>query len=373
VQQRFYQEKQTVLFAFRKSQYHFFQNMLKVCDKQNVSIVSSKRVWLLSFDRVSQHTLKAIKEASLFAVEEFYAKTGWHRMPRSVLMGIFGLLGYWNAMRYNAVLSKGYAKMLIWNGGKFRQQIAIAIAKLKGIKVYYFENGLLPHTLVFDQKGINFDNSVPRDRHFYEAYQSDVPLPKALVPRIGKKRAIFEGDEEKLPETYIFVPFQVDYDTQIITQSPWIQNMRMLYDLVEKIASQSNYHFVIKEHPSSGVEYPDLHERASRIPNIHFANAHSTQNLIEQSQAVITLNSTVGIESLLFHKKVIVLGNAFYAIDGITQRVTSEDELLWVLNGLDNLDIDTDLVDRFLRYLYNEYLVHKDGTEYQEICQRMEA
>jgi len=128
--------------------------------------------------------------------------------------------------------------MLIWNGGKFRQQIAIAIAKQKGIKVYYFENGLLPNTLVFDQKGINFENSVPRDRYFYEAYQSYVPLPKALVPRIGKKRAIFEGDEEELPETYIFVPFQVDYDTQIITQSPWIKNMRMLYELIEKIASR---------------------------------------------------------------------------------------------------------------------------------------
>jgi len=347
--------------------------MLKVCDKQRVSIVSSRRAWLLSFDRVSQNTLKAIKEASVFAVEEFYAKTGWHRVPRSILMGIFGLLGYWNAKRYAIVLDQGYTKMLIWNGGKFRQQIAIAIAKQKGIKVYYFENGLLPHTLVFDQKGINFDNSMPRDRHFYEAYQSDIPLPKALVPRKGKKRTTFEGDAEKLPETYIFVPFQVDYDTQIIAQSPWIKNMRMLYDLIEKIASQSDYHFVIKEHPSSGVEYPELHERASQTPNIHFANAHSTQNLIERSEAVITINSTVGIESLLFHKKVIVLGNAFYAIDGIAKRILDEDELLKALKNLPNLDMDIELVDRFLRYLYNEYLVHKNGTEYQQICQRMEA
>jgi len=62
----------------------------------------------------------------------------------------------------------------------------------------------------------------------------------------------------------------------------------------------------------------------------------------------------VGIESLLFHK-------------------SDENELIQVLDDLENIDIDTDIVNRFLRYLYNEYLVHKNGTEYQQICQRMEV
>ena len=346
--------------------------MLGVCGKEHLSIESSRRLWRLSFDIERKTLHQVIRDASRFAVEEFYAKTGWHGIPHSLPKGIFFLLGYWNAMRYDALLKRGYDKMLIWNGGKFRQQIAVAIAKAYGTNIYYFENGLLPHTLVFDPKGINFDNSLPRDRHFYETYRSNRPLPKALVPRIGKKRAVFEGEKERLPERYIFVPFQVDYDTQIITQSPWIKNMRMLYDLIEKIAAQcSSYHFVLKEHPSSGVEYPDLHIRASKRANIHFANSHSTQDLIESSQAVITINSTVGIESLLFHKRVIVLGNAFYAIEGIAQKVSGENELLELLNHLDHFAINTELVDRFLRYLYYEYLIHKDGTEYQEICQRM--
>lgn len=367
------QKKRLLLFAFRRSQYRFFQDMLEVCDKQTVSIVFSRKVWQLSLGGLSSKNKEAIQKASAFAVAEFYAKTEWYKIPRPVLESIFYILGYWNAMRYDAVLGKSYEKMLIWNGGKFRQQIAISIAKQKGINVCFFENGLLPHTLVFDKKGINFNNSVPRDPFFYANYHAKVPLPTTLVPRIGKRRKIFEKDEETLPKIYIFVPFQVDYDTQIISQSPWIKNMRMLYDLIEKVASQTDYHFVIKEHPSSGVEYPDLHKRASRISNIHFANGHTTQTLIEGSQAVITINSTVGIESLLFHKKVIVLGNAFYAIDGIAKRVRDIDMLLHTLNDLENLEIDIDLVDRFLNYLYNDYLIPKDGNEYQQLCQRMEV
>ena len=237
--------------------------------------------------------------------------------------------------------------------------------------MYYFENGLLPNTMVFDEQGINFENSIPRDPDFFRDYMQKADLPKELVPRIGKGSQKIVGEKEMLPSKYIFVPFQVDYDTQVISHSHWIKNMRMLFDVIEKAAQNSDYAFVLKEHPSSGVEYDDLHTRAAHLPNISFKNTYSTQELIENSEAVITINSTVGMESLLFHKRVIVLGEAFYGIEGITYQAHDQKALVERIESIKVWEIDTNLIDNFLTYVYNDYLIHKNDKMYEIMCQRL--
>ncbi len=359
-----------VLFAFRKSHRVFFEKIIASCENQNIKIVSTKSSWSLSLQAFSQFKLIHTDSACAFAIDEFYAKTNL-KIPKVLLKIYFKTFAYINFLRYYAALDGQCKKMLIWNGGKFRQRIALEVAKLKEIKVFYFENGLLPNTIVFDDKGINYENSVPRESSFYKTYSSNVDLPKELVPRIGKGSQKFVGDKEGLPERYIFVPFQVDYDTQVISHSHWIKNMRMLFEVIEQAAQNSEYEFVLKEHPSSGVEYPDLYTRADKLLNVSFKNTYSTQELIENSLAVITINSTVGIESLLFHKKVIVLGDAFYNIEGITYEVRDQKTLDESIDMLNTLNVDIECIDNFLKYLYNDYLIPKNDKMYEIMCQKM--
>jgi len=358
------------LFAFRTSQKLFFEKVIQNCHTEQLAIISTKNSFKMSLSALAKLKEVKLTDACDFAVAEFYAKTNL-KIPKILLTLYFKLFSYINFLRYYATLNDKYTKMLIWNGGKFRQRIALEVAKVKKIKVYYFENGLLPNTMVFDAKGINYENSVPRNKDFYENYSSAIALPTELVPRVGKSREIFTGEKEVLPPKYIFVPFQVDYDTQIISNSHWIKNMRILFDVIENIAKESEYHFVLKEHPSSGVEYLDLYERANMISNISFRNTYSTQELIEKSLAVITINSTVGIESLLFHKKVIVLGDAFYNIEGITYAVKNEEALLNIVQNVENLEIDIEIINNFLKYLYHDYLILKDDERYVKICHRL--
>ncbi len=336
-----------------------------------VKIVNSKKLFYASWKICTLRKKINILPACDFAVEEIRRKSGL-KIPHTLLYPVFTVLAYFNMARYIPVFEKGYSKMLIWNGGKFRQQLAVEIAKLYGVKIYFYENGLLPETMVCDPKGINYNNSVPRKKEFYEHYfHGQSTLPKQLIPRKGKGREVFRGNKEKLPSKYIFVPFQVDYDTQIISHSPWIRDMRMLFAIIENIAKDSEYHFVFKEHPSSGIQYPDLHQRAKKHPTLMFANAHTTQELIEKSDAVITINSTVGIEALLFHKKVMVLGNAFYAIDGIAEQASSEEKIKKFLKDLNRVTIYKKLINHFLSYLYDVYLLKKDDTLPQQCCQRL--
>jgi len=359
-----------ILFAFRKSHRVFFQKIIESCKTKKIKIASTKSSWSISLQAFSKFKYVNTDGACDFAIDEFYAKTNLS-IPKIMLKMYFKTFAYINFLRYYAALGDQCEKMLIWNGGKFRQRIALEVAKLKEIKVFYFENGLLPNTIVFDDKGINYENSVPRELSFFKKYSSNVELPKELVPRIGKGNQKFVGDKEGLPEKYIFVPFQVDYDTQVISHSHWIKNMRMLFDVIEKVSENSEYHFVLKEHPSSGVEYEDLYTRVNHIPNVSFKNTYSTQELIEKSLAVITINSTVGMESLLFHRKVIVLGDAFYNIEGITYEARDQKALLEIIDTIEVLKLDTKLIDNFLKYLYNDYLIPKNDKMYKTMCQKM--
>jgi len=349
-----------ILFlSFRKSTYDYFIKITKHIPSGNFEIIQTKKIFSVSLKGIKVLHKVDLEQARVFAVDEFVAKRGVF-IPRLIINAYFLLLSYICFFRYYGAINKGYSKILIWGGGKFRQRIALQIATVCNVQIYYFENGLLPKTKVLDKKGINYNNSVPREREFYECYKGDLELPKELVPRVSKHVEKFNSQKEALPKKYIFVPFQVDYDTQIITNSPWIKNMRELFHVIQKIAVKSDYHFVLKEHPSSSINYPYLYKEVDKIHNVSFHNAYLTQELIENSSAVITVNSTVGVESLLFHKKVIVLGEAFYGIDGISLSVKSVDSLIDVINNLDSLEFNVRLVDNFLQYLYYDYLIFED-------------
>ncbi|MBU2965627.1 hypothetical protein Q4508_01285 [Amphritea sp. 2_MG-2023] len=255
------------------------------------------------------------------------------------------------------IKQKSPSSVVVWNGLMLRRALFVMAAQRFDIKTIFIENGLLPETTVVDGQGINFKNSVPRSVSFYKEYQEKIPteLPKKLVPRAAKTQKTVSG--RPLPDRYVFVPFQVDTDSQILLFSPWITSMEHLFNVIMSIGrTDANVKFVFKEHPSSPVDYRYLHSEID--PEVgFFANEYSTQELIEKSDAVITINSTVGIESLLLNKKVICLGDAFYNIEGITLKAESASELKHIISSIDNIDLDREIVCNFLRYLKGEYLV----------------
>jgi CDP-glycerol glycerophosphotransferase (TagB/SpsB family) len=82
-----------------------------------------------------------------------------------------------------------------------------------------------------------------------------------------------------------------------------------------------DYELVVKPHPHRPYILPNRHVLSiSRFAN--FAHPeYNTYNLIKNSDTVITVNNTVGYESLLHGKSVVVLGNAFYSGCGYTYDV----------------------------------------------------
>jgi len=266
-------------------------------------------------------------------------------------------------LKYFRYLDSHHSEIVVvWNGNKLRQAIVVQAAKCLNRQCAFFENGLLPNTTTLDFKGVNAFNSLPRHREFYNELHLDetVELPSTLVARLpDTDRKVIRGVGE-LPRRFIFVPFQVNTDSQITIHSPWIRNMVHLFNEVsaaQTLIDDRNLSFVFKEHPSDTQGYRSLHERVRQDEHLMFASDFSTQELIEKSEAVITINSTVGFESLLLGKKVIVLGDAFYGFDGLTRQASNEKELVSVINDLPGWQPDARLRDNFLRYIQSDYAI----------------
>lgn len=255
----------------------------------------------------------------------------------------------------------------IWNGQRQPYLTMVAAAKQANKRVLYFENGLLPDTTTADYSGVNAFNSLPRDPHFYLSLANDTKqasrVPDGLVPRDPhRKRAVSSQKLDTLPKNYIFIPFQVPTDSQIMVQSPWVHSMEQLYHLI--VAAHSRVYqasddedipyLVFKEHPSWPGNFTNLYHQH---PYCLFANENNTQSLIENAQAVITINSTVGLESLLLGQKVITLGNACYNVEGMVLHAKNEAELFDALSQVSSWQCDETLRQNFLQFIASTYCI----------------
>lgn len=246
------------------------------------------------------------------------------------------------------------ASVVVFNGYLMPDSILAAVATRSKRNMVFLEKGFFPATLQCDPLGINHQSSLPRDPDFYRTFDPAElgDKPTALVKRQSKLK---DDGPAALPDRYVFVPFQVPSDMQILALSPWIRDMRHLYDEIFRLAeAEGRSHFVVKEHPSFPLS---IRAEATPHPRIHFANHHDTQALIEGADAVITVNSTVGLESVLLEKKVVTLGLAPYDIEGLVLKAGNAAELLAAFRSLDTWSPDVDLRERVIRYIQNVFLL----------------
>lgn len=248
-------------------------------------------------------------------------------------------------------------KVVVWNGKKLPNQTVVCAAESLNIPVMFFENGLVPNTTCLDPKGVNYLSSLPKSPSFYlERELTGVALATIEQAKNHKKR-LADNPIESLPEEYIFVPFQVPNDTQVVVHSPWIKTMEQLFDEVMKAVDAlpySNLKVVFKEHPNWPKKFTHLHNAHAQAV---FANNVKATELIKNAKATITINSTVGLETLQLGGKLITLGNACYALPGMVLAANSADQLVEQLSAVMEWQPNVQLIERFLDYVNGVYAI----------------
>lgn len=313
--------------------------------------------------------------------------------------------------------NKSFEKIITWNDTFLYDSLIKKFCEENNIERLVIEDGIFrPNTLTVDNKGVNYNNSLCRSRSFYENIDIDyelynkymnevnyledmyfIPIETIknkkfnkiidkLLTKVGIRRDlsyINKGVKDYLLNIklnknvsnkenfdfnikYIFIPFQVHDDSQIIEFSDYIKDMHQLVKLINDASIYINdtlnhkIKFVFKEHPADRgrVNYSNLYKLYESNTNLIFLKNTDTEKLIKNSEMVITVNSTVGIEALKNYKKVITLGNAYYNIDGIVYNYNFEtQELGEYIEKILCTSIDKEIIDKFLYYLRFNYQI----------------
>jgi capsular polysaccharide export protein len=109
---------------------------------------------------------------------------------------------------------------------------------------------------------------------------------------------------------YIFLPLQVSEDSQILLHSEFdnIDAIKKAYEEAEKLGMK----LVIKPHPAErNLQHIKKIFDLKREYNFEITMI-DTETLIKKSEKVITINSTVALESIILGQKVEILGRSFY-------------------------------------------------------------
>lgn len=310
--------------------------------------------------------------------------------------------------------------LLVWNGSGLTASLAAYLGRRRGLPVLFGENGYLPGTLQLDCEGVNQFASITRkaqsgnavlpgdaeldrelDRVLSDYRAGRAPRMQAPPKRLRagwrsklKREALRLLDPEvwipaprlsardfpdrlQLSPRFVLLPFQVSQDSQLILHSPLVGgDMRRLLAQVHEALGQVDpgMRLVVKLHPAESSKVLGSYRDLPRLyPRVHFTLRHPLTELLERCSAVVTINSTVGFEGIVFDRPVITLGRNFYAAPGLVIQVERLEDLSAALGRALSEAPDAERRRAFLRYVYFRFLTHGSYRDFSEASFRAVA
>lgn len=161
-----------------------------------------------------------------------------------------------------------------------------------------------------------------------------------------------------LARRYFVVPLQVHNDAQVRQHSRFGSVNEFISEVIASFAHHAapQHHLVFKHHPLDRPyrNYRRLIAETARAygvaERVHYGHDLHLPTLLDAALGTVVINSTVGISSLCHGTPVHVLGEAIYAMPGLTHQGTLQQ--FWLAPGR----IDTALYTRFHAWLarYNQ-------------------
>lgn len=120
-------------------------------------------------------------------------------------------------------------------------------------------------------------------------------------------------------ESFFFFPLHFPQESQLTIRAPQCLKQEAIVDIVAH-SLPSGYKLYVKEHPNHiGVIPFKVIRQISKMKDVVLLHPQThSHKLIQRSSGVIVINSTVGFESILYQKPVVVLGRPFFSGLGLT-------------------------------------------------------
>lgn len=244
--------------------------------------------------------------------------------------------------------------------------------KLKESKIQCIcsDRGALPNSWFFDS-GFNYDsesyNKVKWDNELSdtekdntEKYISNLVSGSESLEEQGARKSVkaivdsFGLQGKKV----VFVPMQRPDDTVI--KHFFKKDMKKFVNSIDLISDQlksisDDYVFLVKKHPLEMEYYQFSSTNVKYVPDYMHVN-----DLIELSDAILLINSGVGLIGLAYNKKVICMGDSFYTHEGLAVKANSEEEAVGFISS--DSQVDYSKVMRFYNYLIHRFYSFGDFT-----------
>ena len=252
------------------------------------------------------------------------------------------------------------ALVMLWNGDlNLNQVLTRELAEEFRVPVCYMEMGFFrkgPNSIQIDMGGVNANSLWFRDWRPYAPLSDDEAMEieeflGGYVKRCLGPDPLPNKVSERVTFDSILFPLQVHDDTQLFQLAgEWGNLAETLSRLIE--ALPGNIRLVVKAHPEKrGTVGIEAAREKLRPQDVFLEGRINIHRLIERCRAVVTINSTVGLEALVHDRPVLVLGNAAYAKDGLTMRYSHGDSLTGLLADLQDFKPDHNTRLTFFRDL----------------------
>lgn len=296
--------------------------------------------------------------------------------------------------------------VLIWNGDDYIGKALAILAQRRGIDTVFAENGYFPNTLQFDRQGVNVNSSITglsfdevaraldlpgrtgtsaahgemeavraldwrdylrcflsrkADMRYYRSFPEHRGASWFTSQLLRLRRWVIPFDRAELPPKFIFIPFQVHDDTQILLNSRLFGSMEEFFEFCHAAIKRNfgeEYRIVVKEHPE------DLGRRSydrlrAKYPDVLWLRKYGIDALLERADYVFVVNSSVGLQALQKGRPTVVFGESFYTKDEIVFRVTDLariDEVIAEARGGVTPERRR-RIETFIRFLNEKYFV----------------
>lgn len=199
--------------------------------------------------------------------------------------------------------------LIAWNGLTLPMTQFVATARANEVPIRYLERGLFPGTIFVDSLGTNAASSIATQEHFDCQLVSLGKLVCEIFQKRYKPIVEQESENQTLPKweqsqtRAVFIE-QLDHDTNIVLFANRYPSNEVAIETFKADLDLTDSEIVVKSHPEADPKAlsTDRHQRTRA----------GLQELFQNSNLILTRNSSVGFEALIHNKTVYTLGASFY-------------------------------------------------------------
>ena len=275
-----------------------------------------------------------------------------------------------------------HAVAVAWNGLNTMRQIFMRAAQDAGSRTLFFELAPFPDRITVDPKGVNYQNALPRHAAPYLAWAKTEcrnplgwqELRDTITQRKPSTHYRSDTPAPPMEGRFIFVPLQVPGDSQLRVFGGAFRTIDMFVDTLLQQAHHCppGWHIRIKEHPSA-TPFVAAAIRVSGVRNVVLDNVTDTFQQVRQSELVLTVNSSVGLEAMFFDKPVVAAGDCFWAIDQIAGAAKTPQALAHLFADPGRVGFDPEARQAFFNFLNQEYYPRLSTPETPPILNRLQG